>query len=130
MQICRILDDQYGEKIYKEIRHLFHDWNYPVTKNIQTPLEFVNKIQDWDIILLDNYFPWKWWEEALGDDFLWELMQKKKKVRIVCISDYGEKLLERYDNWGKAYQGWLIFGFVKSKDGFEIGEILIPYCNN
>jgi len=32
-------------------------------------------------------------------------MQKKKKVRIVCISDYGEKLLERYDNWEKAYQG-------------------------
>lgn len=46
MQTCRILDDQYGEKIYKEIRYLFHDWNYPVKKNILTPLEFVDKIQD------------------------------------------------------------------------------------
>nr|DAJ43392.1 MAG TPA: hypothetical protein [Caudoviricetes sp.] len=30
MQICWILDDQYGEKIYKEIRHLFPSWKYPV----------------------------------------------------------------------------------------------------
>ena len=43
-------------------------------------------------------------EEALGDIFLKELMQKKKKVRIVCISDYGEKLLEMYDNWETAYK--------------------------
>lgn len=125
MQTCWILDDQYGEKIYKEIRHLFPDWDYPVKKNIINPLEFVDKIQNWDIILLDNYFPWKWWEEALGDDFLKELMQKKKKVRIVCISDYGEKLLERYDNWETAYKQWYIIGFVKSKDWFEIGELFI-----
>ena len=31
-------------------------------------------------------------------------MQKKKKVRIVCISDYGERLLEMYDNWETAYK--------------------------
>lgn len=125
MQTCWILDDQYGEKIYKEIRHLFPNWNYPVKKNIVNPLEFVDKIQNWDIILLDNYFPWNWWEEALGGVFLWELMQKKKKVRIVCISDYGERLLERYDNWKKAYKNGLIINFIKSKDGFEIGEVFL-----
>ena len=125
MQTCWILDDQYWEKIYKEIRHLFPDWNYPVKKNIKTPLEFVYEIQDWDIILLDNYFPWSEREEALGDDFLKELMQKKKKVRIVCISDYGKRLLEKYDNREVAYKQWYIIGFVKSKDGFEIGELFL-----
>ena len=125
MQTCRILDDQYGEKIYKEIRHLFPDWDYPVKKNVLTPLEFIDEIQDWAIILLDNYFPWKWWEEALGDDFLKELMQKKKQVRIVCVSDYGERLLERYEYWKEAYEKGLIIGFVKSKDWFEIGELFL-----
>lgn len=130
MQTCRILDDQYGEKIYKEIRYLFHDWNYPVKKNILTPLEFVDKIQDWDIILLDNYFPWKWWEEAMGDVLLKEILRQEKRVSIVCIFDYGEKLLERYEYRKESYEKGLVMGFVKSKDGFEIGEILIPYCNN
>lgn len=125
MQTCWILDDQYGEKIYKEIRYLFPDWEYPVKKNIKTPLEFVDEIKDWDIILLDNYFPWNWWEEALGDNFLWELMQKKKKVRIVCISDYWEKLLERYEYRKEAYEKGLVIGFVKSKDGFEIGGVFL-----
>lgn len=125
MQTCWILDDQYGEKIYKEIRHLFPDWDYPVKKNVLTPLEFIDEIQDWAIILLDNYFPWKWWEEALGDDFLKELMQKKKQVRIVCVSDYGERLLERYKYWKEAYEKGLIIGFVKSKDWFEIGELFL-----
>ena len=46
MKICWILDDEYGEKIYKETRHLFANWNYPVKKNIVNPLEFVDKIQD------------------------------------------------------------------------------------
>ena len=115
MQTCRILDDQYGEKIYKEIRHLFPDWDYPVKKNVLTPLEFIDEIQDWAIILLDNYFPWKWWEEALGDDFLKELMQKKKQVRIVCVSDYGERLLERYKYWKEAYEKGLIIG-IKEKE--------------
>ena len=125
MQTCWILDDQYGEKIYKEIRHLFPDWDYPVKKNVLTPLEFIDEIQDWAIILLDNYFPWKWWEEALGDDFLKELMQNKKQVRIVCVSDYGERLLERYEYWKEAYEKGLIIGFVKSKDWFEIGELFL-----
>ena len=125
MQTYWILDDQYGEKIYKEIRHLFPDWDYPVKKNALNPLEFIDEIQNWAIILLDNYFPWKWWEEALGDDFLKELMQNKKQVRIVCISDYGERLLERYEYRKEAYKKGLVIGFVKSKDGFEIGGVFL-----
>lgn len=40
MQTCRILDDQYGERIYNKMRDLFPEWNYPVKKNVKTPLEF------------------------------------------------------------------------------------------
>jgi hypothetical protein len=43
-------------------------------------------------------------------------MQKKKKIRIVCISDYGEKLLERYEYRKEAYEKGLVIGFVKNKD--------------
>jgi len=46
METCWILDDQYGEKIYKEIRCFFPDWDYPVKKDIINPLEFVDKIQN------------------------------------------------------------------------------------
>ncbi|RAL56826.1 hypothetical protein BSK20_00980 [SR1 bacterium human oral taxon HOT-345] len=74
MKICWILDDEYGEKIYKGIRHLFANWNYPVKKNIVNPLEFVDKIQDGNIILLDNYFLGNGGEEALRNDFLGELL--------------------------------------------------------
>lgn len=106
------------------MRDLFPEWNYPVKKNVKTPLEFWEKIKENDIVLLDNYFPWEWWEEPLGDLFLKEVLRIKKKVRIICISDYGERLLERYDHWKEVYEKGLVIGFVKSKDWFEIGEML------
>lgn len=43
-------------------------------------------------------------------------MQKDKKVKIICISDYGERLLERYEYRKEAYEKGLIIGFVKNKD--------------
>jgi hypothetical protein len=46
MKTCWILDDQYGEKIYKEIRYFFPDWDHPVKNNIINPLEFIDKIQN------------------------------------------------------------------------------------
>lgn len=52
-------------------------------------------------------------------------MQKKKKIRTVCISDYGERLLERYAYWKEAHEKGLVIGFVKSKDGFEIGGVFL-----
>lgn len=104
------------------MRDLFPEWNYPVKKNVKTPLEFWEKIKENDIILLDNYFPWEWWEEPLGDLFLKEVLRIKKKVRIVCISDYGERLLERYDHWKEAYDQGLIIGFITSKDGEDIAQ--------
>lgn len=52
-------------------------------------------------------------------------MQNKKQVRIVCISDYGERLLERYEYRKEAYEKGLVIGFVKSKDGFEIGGVFL-----
>jgi hypothetical protein len=54
MQTCRILDDQYGERIYNEIRDFFPQWDYPVKKNVISPLEFWEKIKENDIVLLDN----------------------------------------------------------------------------
>ena len=48
--------------------------------------------------------------------YLTFFLQKKKKIRIVCISDYGEKLLERYEYRKEAYEKGLVIGFVKNKD--------------
>ena len=124
MQTCRILDDQYGERIYNKMRDLFPEWNYPVKKNVKTPLEFWEKIKENDIVLLDNYFPWEWWEEPLGDLFLKEVLRIKKKVRIVCISDYWERLLEKYEYRKEAYDQGLIIGFITSKDGEDIAQVL------
>lgn len=106
------------------MRDLFPEWNYPVKKNVKTPLEFWEKIKENDIVLLDNYFPWEWWEEPLGDLFLKEVLRIKKKVRIVCISDYWERLLEKYEYRKEAYDQGLIIGFITSKDGEDIAQVL------
>ncbi len=124
MKTCRILDDQYWEKIYNEIKYMFPNWEYPIKKNIKTPVPFVDKIKNWDIVLLDNYFPWEWWEEPLWDIFLKELLERWTQVKIICISDYGKVLLEKYEYWNKANKLWIIAWFITSKDGFEIGGIL------
>ena len=54
-----ILDNQYWEKIYNWLSKVLTDCNFPVKNNVENPVLFGDNIQDWDIILLDNYFPWK-----------------------------------------------------------------------
>lgn len=76
------------------------------------------------LFCLITIFPWEWWEEPLGDLFLKEVLGIKKKVRIVCISDYWERLLEKYDHWKEAYDQGLIIGFITSKEGDEIAQVL------
>ena len=131
-----IFDDQFGESIYQWIHSEFIDYIFPIKRNIDSPLEYLSNIKDWDIILLDNFFPWEKWEEAEWDRFLihlidrWEsplwndfinaISKKKRSIKILCISDYWEILLERFDWWNKAYRNWLIYWFIPSKSPNEI----------
>ena len=119
---CWILDDQYGERIYNSLK----DWdymNYPIKRNVTSPLPYLEKIQDGDIILLDNYYPGETREEPLGDTFLEGYLNKWLSCQIVCISDYGERLTEQYTNRHEAEEKWDIIGYVPDKDGNKIKRI-------
>jgi len=126
MATCYIPDDQYGNKIYEELEQVLPERDFPIKENVYNPLPYVDEIEAKkpDYILLDNYFPWENREEALGDEFLSELLARQIKTKIVCISDYGKKLLERYYAREHAYQQGLITGRVSSKNGSEIARIL------
>lgn len=81
-------------------------------------------VRDSDIILLDNYFPGKTWEEAKGDEFLKKLLKTGKNYKIICISDRWERLCEWYDGWKIAHEKGWILGWYKNKDGGEIYDFL------
>ena len=125
--LCYILDDQYGKVIYTQLQD--DSLDLPIQDNISNPLDYlediVNKEPDW--ILLDNYFPNRgsWREEPLGDEFLQKLLPYKIKTKILCISDYGESLIERYDGRKQWVQSWLVKWFIASKDAKEIKMALI-----
>jgi hypothetical protein len=53
-----------------------------------------------------------------------QLLEKNIKTNIICISDYGKKLLERYFSRETAYQKWIIKGRVENKDGKSIANFL------
>jgi hypothetical protein len=59
MKTCYILDDQYGSKIYEELKEFFPEREFPVQENIYNPLSYLDEIvtKKPDFILLDNYFP-------------------------------------------------------------------------
>jgi hypothetical protein len=46
------------------------------------------------------------------------------KAKIICISDYGKKLLERYYARDDAYQRGFIKGRATNKNGKEIVKML------
>jgi len=127
MKTCYILDDQYGSKIYKELEQTLPEWDFPVKENILNPLSYLNEIiaKKPEMILLDNYFPGETWEEALGEEFLAQLLTKKLKTKIICISDYGRKLMERYFAREEAYHKGIIHGRVSSKDWKEIARLMM-----
>lgn len=120
---CRIMDDQYWEKIYSELSNIF-SFYYPIKKNIKSPIAFIDKIQNWDLILLDNYFPWKDWEEPLWDFFLWEYLNKWLKCDIICISDFWKSLIDKYYNWEETNNKWDIKWWCPSKEADDISEII------
>lgn len=126
MATCYILDDQYWKTIYEELDKALPEWDFPIKENINNPLSYLEEIAEKkpEIILLDNYFPWETREEALGEEFLSQLLERKIKTKIICISDYGKKLLERYFSREEAYKKGFIKGWGESKDGRAIAQIL------
>jgi|GEM_PF-2080641 hypothetical protein len=54
-----ILEDQYTPKIAKELLEMNPNLDIPIVENVFQPMDFLEKISDNDIILLDNYFKTK-----------------------------------------------------------------------
>ncbi len=137
MKTCYILDDQYGEQIFQEMKKIHPDWNFPVQKNILSPLEYLENIvkEQADYILLDNYFPWEYREEAKGDEFLQQFLEKAEqnkniKTKIICISDYWISLLEKYEYRDIAHKKWYIVWFIPSKSSEDIANYLEKHLEN
>jgi len=128
MKKCWIFDDLYWEKIYQEVSGIYPELDYPITKNITNPLPYLTQIEDWDIILLDNYFPSWSWEAPLGDDFLKWYLEMNKNAPIISISNCSTtSLLQRFEYREQAAISWKIKWRIRSKDGFEIAFILKEY---
>ena len=124
MTNCRIFDDQYWLIIYEKLKTLLPEYNYPVKENVKSPIPFIDKIKNWDLILLDNYFPWETREEPLWNDFLQIYLDKWLNCKIVCISDYWKALLDKYYNRDLANQNWDIIWWIVSKDPKEVVDLL------
>jgi hypothetical protein len=127
MKSCLILDDQYGKTIYEWLKQL--KWyEFPVQQNILNPLLFLDQIIEHnpDYILLDNYFPNRtsWREEQLGSELLHELIKHKIHSKIICISDYGTRLLDEYEDRNEWQKLGLVINFTPSKDPKELQKVL------
>ena len=121
---CWIFDDQYWERIYKSLGSNVETFNFPIKNNVNSPIPFIDEIKNWDIILLDNYFPWEKWEEPLGDVFLKKYIEKWLSCKIVCISDYWKVLLDKYFSWEYVDKKWDIIWYIPSKEPEEILKLL------
>jgi hypothetical protein len=78
-----LLEDQYAESISTGLLAIDSKLKLTITKSIKSPLAYLSAIEsksDTCIILLDNYFPGKWYEEPLGDVFLQEILKSGKKI--------------------------------------------------
>lgn len=123
---CRIFDDEYGKRLYEDMKASYSFLNYPIKSNIDNPLEYIDKIKDWDYILLDNWFPVVWgWDEALWDVFLWKYIELWLKCNIICISDFGKSLTDKFSNWFEVNNRWDIVGRCPSKSIKDIKKYLI-----
>lgn len=124
----RILDDIYWEYIYKSLSKLLPDFEYPVKENINSPIPYLSEIQDWDIVCLDNWFPWEYREEPLWDDFLWQYLILRRSFRIICLSNVWPNIIKRHEQRCKVYNQWDIIWFVSSKDSKDIADIIKWLC--
>lgn len=120
----RILDDLYWYRIYERLSSLLPYFEYPIKNNITSPIPYLSNIKNWDIILLDNYFPWEYREEAIWNDFLWQYLKLDLHCKIICLSNVWERIIQRFERWCRVYNRWDIVWFVPSKDAEEIIKIL------
>lgn len=127
MTNCRIFDDQYWERIYEKLSTLIPEYSYPIKNNIENPILFTDRIENWDIILLDNFFPWEQREEPIWNDFLQRYIVRWLKCKIICISDYWKVLLDKYMYWNLVNQKWDILWWITSKNAGEIANIIKPW---
>jgi len=127
---CWIFDDIYWEKIYYEINKIIPKLNYPIKTNIDNPIQYLPDIKEWDIIVIDNFFYFEWVEQPLWDDFLRQYLKLNYKCKIICISNYWEKNIQRFTCWYKTYCKWDIIWFVPTKNWKNIAELIENYFNN
>lgn len=121
---CRIFDDIYWKWIYDELNQILPQLNYPVQDNVDNPIPYLPQIQDWDIIILDNFFFREWREQPLWDDFLWQYLKLGYKCKIICVSNYGQKNIQRFPQWYKTYLKWDILWFIPTKSWKEIADLI------
>ncbi len=124
MKKILILEDQFTRSIYADLQKNAN-YEFPIVDNIQDPMSYNNLFKDADVILLDNYFPGVagWREEPLWVKVLEYLLEKNITTPVICVSDYKEKLLEKYPIRERAFSAWIIRWFP-SKDAQKIQKIL------
>lgn len=125
MTNCWIFDDIYWKYIYDELNVILPNLNYPIKDNTNNPITFLSSIKNWDIIILDNFFFWEWREQPLWDDFLWQYLKLDYKCKIICVSNYWEKNIQRFTQRYKTYLKWDIIWFVSTKDWKEIANLIL-----
>ena len=123
----RILDDIYGKNIYEGLKRLLPNFEYPVKDNINSPIPYLWEIKDWDIVCLDNWFPWEYWEEPLWDDFLRQYLRLWKSFHIICLSNVWQNIIKRHEQRCKVYNQWDIIWFAPNKDPRDIVDIINEY---
>ena len=47
--------------------------------------------------------------------------------KIICVSNYGEKNIQRFPQWYKTYCKWDIIWFVPTKSWNEIANLILEY---
>ena len=124
---CWIFDDIYWEKIYRDLKGILPQLSYPITTNIDNPISFLPDIKNWDFIILDNFFFREWREQPLWDDFLWQYLKLNYNCKIICVSNYGEKNIQRFPQWYKTYCKWDIIWFVPTKSWKEISDLILNH---
>ena len=123
----RILDDLHWKEIYEDLKILLPWFTYPIKKDIKDPMPYLGKIRNWDIILLDNYFDW--WEWPLWNDFLEEYLNNNLNCMIVSISDFWEKLIDKFENWKKVNEKGDVIWWITTKKWKDIWTFLKKYLN-
>ena len=125
MTSYRIFDDIYWKYIYGELSTILPDLNYPIKDNIDNPIPYLSEIKDWDFIILDNFFFYEWREQSLWDDFLRQYLKLNYKCKIICVSNYWEKNVQRFPQRYKTYVKWDIIWFVSTKSWKEIANLIL-----